>query len=256
MILVTRARLASDELVLQLEEWGFEVLHCPTIEIVEPSSYEPLDNAIRDLSHYDWVIFTSRNGVNAFLARLKNLGRDVSDLAGNKILAVGSSTAATLEKAGIKVTLVPEQFRAEGALTSLKSFYGNDSLLAGRRFLFPRAAQGRELLVVELERSGARVDLVEAYRTQAPAGARERLLEILSGGNPIDVVVFTSPSTIQNMAEMLSPESLSSVLKDCAVACIGPVTAAAARDYGLEPAVCPEESTAIGLANAIKDFFQ
>src|SRR5205823_14960954 len=178
-VLVTRARLASDELVEQLEAWGARVLHCPTIEIAEPSSYEPLDRAINNLSNYDWIIFTSKNGVNAFLSRLKNSGKDVSSVA-NKILAVGSATAAALERSGIAVTLVPEKFRAEGALDSLKRYYRDDTLLSECRFLFPRAAQGRELLIVELERIGARVDLIEAYRTQAPAGAREQLLGIFS----------------------------------------------------------------------------
>jgi uroporphyrinogen III methyltransferase / synthase len=252
-VLVTRARLESDELVSKLESWDVRVLHCPTIEIAEPASYGPLDRAIENLSHYDWIIFTSKNGVGAFIARLKQLGKDVS-IVDCKILAVGSSTAAALERAGLKATLVPEQFRAEGALVGLKAYYGDDSLLRGRRFLFPRAAQGRELLVVELERLGAQVDLIEAYRTQSPDGARAQLLEISAGGS-IDAVVFTSPSTILNMAELLSPEPLSGFLKGSAVACIGPITAAAARDCGLEPEICPQESTAAALALAIKEYF-
>jgi uroporphyrinogen III methyltransferase / synthase len=254
-VLVTRARLDSDELVSQLETWGALVLHCPTIEIVEPASYELLDRAIEDLSRYDWIIFTSKNAVNAFMGRLKSAGKDQTAAMGRKVLAVGSSTAAALERAGLGVTLVPEKFRAEGALSSLRAYYGDDSLLGDCRFLFPRAAQGRELLVVELEKLGARVDLVEAYRTESPAGAREKLLEIFSNQS-IDAVVFTSPSTIQNMAEMLSPEPLSAVLQASAVACIGPVTAGAARDCGLEAAICPSESSATALALAIKDFFE
>lgn len=252
-VLVTRARRAGDELVSNLESYGATVFYCPTIEIAEPENYEPLDNAVNNLSQYDWVIFTSRNAVEAFLARLEKAEKTVSELKKIKILAVGSATAKTLEKANISITLLPEKFHAEGALASLQKYYDNNELLAKCRFLFPRAAAGRDLLLVELEKLGAKVDLVVAYQTRTPIGARDELLAIFSN-NKIDLITFTSPSTVINLSELVNPESLTNLLENTAVACIGPVSLKAAQDFGLKVEVCPTQSTALDFAQAIRDY--
>jgi uroporphyrinogen III methyltransferase / synthase len=254
-ILITRARNSKDELIEILEEWGATILHCPTIEIVEPLSFDSLDRAINSLSSFNWIIFTSKNGVRFFLSRLNSLGKSVSDLANHKILPVGKATAKAIEEAGLEVTTVPKEFRAEGALDALKAFYPDQDQIRNCNFLFPRAAQGRELLVTELQKLGARVELVEAYRTVLPAGAREKILELLSA-NRLDAIVFTSPSTINNMVEILQPHSISTMVKECAIACIGPVTAQAIYDCGLTVDIGPQESTASQLAIAIKNYFE
>ncbi|MEW6730608.1 MAG: uroporphyrinogen-III synthase [Acidobacteriota bacterium] len=254
-ILITRARRSSDELSVRLQEWGAEVICCPTIEIVAPTSFQPLDKAIEKLANYDWIIFTSKNAVEVFLDRLTKLGQDRQLLAKCKILAVGATTAHSLTAAGVTVTLLPKQYCAEGALASLQDYYSDNKKLRACRFLFPRAAQGREVLVTELQRLGAQIDLVEAYRTQTPADAYDTLGKIFAHQS-LDVITFTSPSTIHNLAEILTPQPLSVLLANSIVACIGPVTAAAAREYGLTVSICPTESSAAMLALAVREHFE
>lgn len=254
-ILVTRAQREGDPLVIQLNNYGAKVYHAPTIEIAEPDSFTPLDQAIERLLQYNWVIFTSRNAVDFFLNRLKFLEKDIGLLAKLKILAVGSATAKALEKANLFVTLIPEKFHAEGALAGLKNYYQNSELLAKCSFLFPRALAGRDLLSIELEKLGAKVDLVVAYQTRTPLGAKEEILSILSS-QKIDLITFTSPSTINNLVELVSPVSIVELLKDIHIACIGPVTALALKEVGLKVNVCPSESTALSLAEAIKNYFE
>ncbi len=253
-ILVTRAQRAEDELVTQLENYGAKVFYSPTIEIIDPENYSPLDEALSNLSSYDWVIFTSRNAVEKVVARMKKLNIALSDLSKLKILVVGLATAKTLEKAQLPVSLIPEVFHAEGVLDSLQKYYKNTDLLAKCSFLFPRAEMGRDILPVELAKIGAKIDLVTAYKTSIPASAKTDLLNIFDR-EKIDLITFTSPSTINNLAELIAPANLSDLLKETVIACIGPVTAKAAKDFGLEVAICPNQSTAIDLVVAIKDYF-
>ncbi len=254
-ILVTRAHRDKDQLVTQLEVYGANVLYCPTIEIVEPESFAPLDQAIDKLSQYDWIIFTSRNAVEAFLGRLKKLGKQIDPLAHLKILAVGPSTAKALEKANILVTLIPEKFHAEGALASLENYYQDNDSLTKCRLLFPRALVGRDILPIELEKLGVKVDLVVAYQTSIPTGAKEEVLAIFAN-KKIDLITFTSPSTINNLVEFIGSNALANLLKHTAIACIGPVTTNAVIDAGLEVSICPTESTALSLAEAIKNYLK
>src|SRR5262249_31836047 len=160
-------------------------------------------------------IFTSANSVTAFRSRLTATNKTVT----NNVLAVGPATAAALTAAGIKVTLLPGQFRAEGALAALIEHCGA-ARISGLRFLFPRSAQGRELLVTELTKLGAQVDLVTAYQTIAPAGAREEIQYILEKDRP-QLVAFASPSAIHNFAEMVAPVPLAAALQGIVVATIG-----------------------------------
>jgi len=253
-ILVTRAKRAEDELVIQLENYGAKVFYSPTIEIIDPEDYSPLDEALSNLYRYDWVIFTSRNGVEKFLARMEKLNFELSDLSNLKILVVGLTTAKALEKAQISPTLIPTNFHAEGALDSLQKYYQNNDLLSKCNFLFPRAEIGRDILPTELAKIGAKVDLVTAYKTSIPANAKVDLLNIFSI-EKIDLITFTSPSTVSNLAELVAPKSLKDLLKEISIACIGPVTAKAAKDFGLKVDICPNQSNAIELAIAIKDYF-
>src|SRR5947209_4607577 len=124
-VLITRARRAEDELVSKLESFGAKVLYFPTIEIVPPTSYDSLDRGINNLASYDWILFTSRNSVDFFLARFDELNVTRELINHCRILAVGSATAEMLKQTGINVTLIPEQFRAEGALMALKTYYSD-----------------------------------------------------------------------------------------------------------------------------------
>lgn len=253
-ILVTRAKRVEDELVIELEKYGAKVFYSPTIEIVDPEDYSPLDKALSNLSKYDWVIFTSRNGVEKVLSRMEKLNLELSDLSSLKILVVGLATARALEKTQISPTLIPTNFHAEGALDSLLKYYQNNDLLAKCSFLFPRAEIGRDILPIELTKIGAKVDLVTAYKTSIPTNAKVDLLNIFRK-EKIDLITFTSPSTINNLAELIAPENLSDLLKETAIACIGPITAKAVKDFGLKIDICPSQSNAIELAIAIKNYF-
>ncbi|MBI4853931.1 MAG: uroporphyrinogen-III synthase [Acidobacteria bacterium] len=253
-ILVTRARRDKDPLVTKLNSYGAQVYYAPTIEITEPESFDKLDQAIIRLLDYDWAIFTSRNAVDAFLNRFNFLEKPIEELAKLKILAVGLATAKALERANISVTLIPENFHAEGALASLENYYENKELLAKSKFLFPRALVGRDVLPIELEKLGAKVDLVVAYQSRIPQGAKEEISNIFAN-QKIDLITFTSPSTINNLVELVSPQPIIELLKNTIIACIGPVTAIAVQEAGLKVDICANESTVLSLAEAIKNYF-
>lgn len=232
-IVITRAASQSAELRSRLEDLGARVIECPTIQIVPPKTWKPVDDAIRRLNAYQWLLFTSANAVEQFMDRLGNLRCSVS------IAVVGSATAAKLGEWGLKPAIVPKEFRAEGLL---ESFPGN---LVGVRILFPRAEVARELLPEELRRRGATVDVVTVYRTiRAYSGG---VVEILKSER-VDCLVFTSPSAI--------PEDLISLPTGTALAVIGPVTREAAQLLGLTPGIVPEESTIPALVEAIRRFFR
>jgi uroporphyrinogen-III synthase len=234
---------------------GATLLHCPTIEIVPPESFAALDNALQQLSasncHYDWVLFTSKNAVTAVIERLAAQGQPATRLNQCQILAVGKATAQALQHSGVTVTLVPTEFNAEGAVAALHDYCG--AQLATSRFLFPRAAAGREVLVTALQNRGATVDLVVAYDTQTPAALAQVLPAILQ--QIPDITVFTSPSTWWNFGESIDPTKLTEVLSNTAIACIGPVTAAAVVAAGFQPAIIPAQATAPALSAAIAQYW-
>jgi uroporphyrinogen III methyltransferase/synthase len=248
-IAVTRARDQAGILREALEALGAEVIEIPTIEIRDPASWEPLDDAIRRLEQFQYLLVTSANGVRRFLARLQACGRDVRDLKGLTIGAIGPATAAEFAKTGVRVDFVPKEYRAEGLLASLAQHE-----LRGKAFLIPRAKVARDLVPRVLEEHGARVEVVEAYETvtpEFPAGEVERLLT-----PPPDVITFTSSSTAANFARLLADRTLSEVLRGAAIASIGPVTSDTVRKLGLEITVEAKESTIPGLVKAIQDYFR
>ena len=231
-IVITRAASQSAELRNRLEELGARVIECPTIQIVPPKTWKPVDDAIRRLETYHWLLFTSTNAVEQFMDRMGDRRPSIP------IAAVGPTTAAKLGAWGLKVSLAPKEFRAEGLL---QAFPEN---LVGTRILFPRAEVARELLPDEFRRRGATVDVVTVYRTvKALSGDIGEILET----ERVDCVVFTSPSTI--------PDSLHSLPTDTALAVIGPVTREAAQLLGLKPDIVPVESTVPGLVKAISDYY-
>jgi uroporphyrinogen III methyltransferase / synthase len=250
-ILITRARQQASRFAALLREYGAEPVEMPTIQIVPPSSWEPLDRSIAEIHAYDWLIFTSVHGVQTFFERFEAQQRPLTDLQGHKICAIGPATAQALRTRGVPVDVMPSEYRAEAVVAAL-----SDLPLQGTRVLIPRAAVARDVLPRALTARGARVDVVEAYRTILPATGLAsdtwRLLE----QRAIDVVTFTSPSTVANFARLTGEANLSQLLREAVVACIGPITAESVRSYGLTPMIIPHEYTIPALARAIVGYFR
>jgi uroporphyrinogen III methyltransferase / synthase len=253
-VVITRARDQANEFVAELEQYGAQVLVCPTIEITDPESYERLDEAIEHLYGYDWLIFTSVNGVDYFFRRLQDRGHDATSIDELKVCAIGDATAERLRALRVHVDIVPQEFKAEGVFTALERFVGGQQALHGLNILLPRASVARDYLPKALEQAGARVDVVPAYRTSLTANLdRGRMTAMLSGG--ADCIAFTSSSTVRNLAQLFDTQDLSQVLNGVVIACIGDITAQTAGEYGLQVNVQPPQFTIPSLARAIADYF-
>lgn len=238
-VVITRAAGQASELAAPLEELGAEVILLPTIEIRPPTDPAPLDRAITRLDTYDWLIFTSVNGVRGFLERLDQSASDLRNLRA-RICAIGPATRAAVEALHLKVDRMPTEYVAE----SLVGAFASEEL-AGQRILLPRAAVARDVVPVELSRRGATVDVVEAYRTVAPENAAPRWQEIVS--RKPAWIAFTSTSTVKNLTSAAGAEALSGVR----IASIGPVTSATLREYGLTVDAEANPHTIPGLVDAI-----
>lgn len=240
-IVVTRAREQADALGAKLRALGADVIEMPTIEIVPASDYGPLDRAITDLPSYDWLIFTSANGVRFFLERLDRSQQDLRALRA-RICAIGDATRQALEALHLKVDLMGEEFVAESLVEALSKFD-----LAGKRVLLPRAAVARDVLPRALRDSGACVDVVEAYRTVVPESTVRQAEQIFGGADRPDWITFTSSSTVQNFVQTAGAKALEGVK----VASIGPVTTATAKKLGIAVTVEASPYTTDGLVAAI-----
>jgi uroporphyrinogen III methyltransferase/synthase len=250
-VIVTRAASQAVDLTTILESYGAKVIVCPTIEIREPDNYDRLDEALDHLYGYDWLIFTSTNGVEFFLKRLIDRGHQISDLDDIKVCAIGQRTADKLHDVHVHVDLVPSQSTAEGVFTALSEFVDH---LPGLNILLPRAATGREVLPEALQKAGARVDVVTTYQTVLPDNIdRGKLAAMLAGSG--DCIAFTSPSTIKNLAKLFDTHDLGKTLPGMVVACIGSVTSEAAAEYGLRVDIQPQQTTTAALAQAIADYY-
>lgn len=253
-VVITRALAQADDFVAELQKYGAQVILCPTIEISELDSYERLDEAIDHLYGYDWLVFTSVNGVDYFFQRLKARDRNTSDIDELRVCAIGVATADRLNDLHVHVDVIPEEFKAEGVFEALKDFVGGTDGLKNLNVLIPRASVARDYLPRALEESGARVDVVPAYRTSLPANLdRGRIAALLSGGT--DCIAFTSSSTVKNLAQLFDTQDLSEALAGVVIACIGVVTAKTAAEYGLRVEIQPEQFTIPSLARAIADHF-
>ncbi len=244
-VAVTRTRTQASILSGALRDLGAEVIETPTIEIAPPEDWGPLDGAIQRLADYDYLVFTSPNGVDKFWERLTLAGRDARALAGLTLAAIGPATAQALAERGLKADVIPEKFVAEGLIAALA-----DRDLAGKKVLLPRAAKAREILPDELRRQGATVEVVPAYQTVPPADDSAAL----AFEQGVDLVTFTSSSTVTNLQKMLGDDFLS-LLENVTVAAIGPITAQTARDLGLTIHVEAAEHTISGLVAAITAFY-
>lgn len=250
-IVVTRARAQASGFLAQLSELGAECIEFPTIQIIPPKTWEEMDKAIQSLNAYQWLLFTSVNGVEFFFKRLEALGKDVRDLKGILIGAIGPKTAERIKDKGIRPDLVPDEYRAEAVVAAFKE---HDQ--KGVRILLPRAAEAREVLPQELKKMGAVVDVVEAYRTVKPEGEKNRLVAMLEKGE-IHMVTFTSSSTVSNFTEMFADrgEHLQKWMGEVAVACIGPITAKTAVEKGLSVSFVPSVYTIEALTGEIVKYY-
>ncbi len=244
-IIVTRARSQASELARRLCELGAEVIECPTIAIEPPLEYAPMDRAIDQLQSYEWLFFTSVNGVEFFFNRLRQLGKNSHALKHLKVVAIGPQTAGRLRGEGVHACFVPAKYQAEGILEGL-----NPSEIQGCRILIPRAAKAREVLPETLRQWGAIVDVVEAYQTVLPQNHKPRLKELLEQ-NRIDMILFTSSSTVVNFVQLSEAQDLKRRLQGVIVGCIGPITAQTAVDNGLDVRIISAEFTIPGLVDAM-----
>ena len=251
-IVVSRARDQAEALSFPLRELGAEVLEIPFIEIRPPASFKHLDDALRQIHDYDWLILTSVNGVKALAGRIQHLGLDALSFVHLKVAAIGPATEQALEAEQFQVDVVPDKYVAEAVVSSLRG------QVKGQRILLVRAKIARDVIPEELQRAGAVVDVVEAYETLAPEASRARLRAALqdSGKKP-DVITFTSSSTVRNFVSLLldlkadRESAPAPLLEGVKLASIGPVTSATMCHLGLAVDIEAREYTVPGLVRAI-----
>ncbi len=242
-VLVTRSRQQASVLGQLLTAEGAEPIELPTIEIAPLEDFGPLDDALERIGSYAWAVFTSTNGVDAAFGRLAEAGRDARWLGPVRVAAIGPATAAALASRGVIADYVPDTFTTSAVA---EGFGGLD--VGGARVLLLRADIAPAALAEGLERLGAAVDSIAAYRTLKPADAGDRARELLGSGS-IDVATFTSSSTVRNLVELLGSDR--ALLDGVRIASIGPVTSATARELGLRVDVEASEHTVPGLVQAL-----
>jgi uroporphyrinogen-III synthase len=221
------------------------VIEIPFIEIRKPQSYRPLDDALKNIKSYDWLILTSANGVEAMWERVRRLRITRRKLKHLQIAAIGPATKQAIVKHGLKVKMVPEEYVAESVVKGLRD------KVSGKRVVLIRAKVARDVIPEELRAAGAEVDVVEAYETVAPEKSRVRLHALMkNAARRPHVVTFTSSSTAKNFAELLG-DARAGLLKGVQFASIGPVTSATLGELQLPAAIQAREFTMGGLIRAI-----
>ena len=240
-IVVTRAPDQAGELSDRLRSLGADAIELPVISIQPPDNARPLDQAIERLATYDWLIFTSVNGVRFFLDRLDHSSHDLRAFKA-KICAIGPATRRAVESLHLKVDLMPEEYVAE----SLVAAFERESM-SGKRILLPRAAVARDLIPTALAKLGAHIDVVEAYRNVPPPGAADRAREIFTSEHHPHWITFTSSSTVKNLLAIAGRDALNGVR----IASIGPVTSETARANGLHVDMEANQFTLDGLVTAL-----
>ncbi|MGI6549009.1 MAG: uroporphyrinogen-III C-methyltransferase [Syntrophomonadales bacterium] len=243
-VVVTRARQQASQMVTALEALGARVLEFPTIAIT-PLNVPNLGEVIERIAEYSWLTFTSVNGIKVFLSQVYELGYDIRDLKGPRVCAIGPATAAEAEARGLRVAAVPPEYRAEAVAEILLK-----ETSPGDRILLPRARGAREILPRLLSSQGIRVDELEIYESvpEAEIDAAER--QLLEKGL-IDIITFTSSSTVKNLVSMLGSDLIAELRDKVQVACIGPITAQTAREAGFTVDIMAEQFTVDGLVQAV-----
>jgi len=233
----------------RLTSLGADVIEAPTIELTPPADWKPIDEALAHAGEFDWIVFTSANGVEYTRGRLFETGRDVRVFGRAKFAAIGDATAAALlEKFSIKADLCPERFVAE----ALADEFAARNEIAGKRFLLLRADIARPILRERLEQGGAASVLdLPVYETKVAESLPPALLDAIDAGE-VHWVTFTSSSTAKNFVALLGPDYREK-LRDVRIASIGPITTQTLRDLGLEPSVQAEQFNIDGLMDALRN---
>jgi len=244
-IVVTRAREQASGLANMLAELGADVIQFPTISISPLADYGRVDTAIAELDGYDWLIFTSVNGVGHFWRRLAVCGKDSRALGGRKVAAIGPATAEELRARGIEPDFIPEKYLAEGVAEGVTALG-----VAGKRVLVPRAKEAREVLPDELRKAGATVDVLPVYQTLPADARREEVLDLLREGR-IHCVTFGSSSTVDNFLSLIPADTLRAC-SQTRLAAIGPITKKTLERHGLECHIMPDEYTIPALVESLK----
>ena len=248
-IVVTRARKQASGFLKMLSDAGAECLECPTIKVAPPQNWDALDKAIGRLPDYEWLIFTSVNGVSFFFERLFAADMDSRSLHHIRVAAIGPATAQRLLDFGIRCDIIPKNYRAESVVAAFEGI-----TISGKKILLPRAKEARSILPEELTRMGARVDEVIAYVTEIADHNVETMLTHLENGD-IDCLTFTSSSTVKNFKQLLPPDKFNALIRKTTVACIGPITAETAEALGFDVHIIAREYTIPGLYAALVDYF-
>jgi uroporphyrinogen III methyltransferase/synthase len=245
---VTRARAQASVLTEKLEMEGAKVMEVPAIKITDPDDFAPLNAAQKNLAAYDWVIFTSANGVDLFFDRLLQNGKDARAFASCKIAAIGSATADMLTAYGLTADLIPASYKAEDLVDTLLP-----QLHKGSKVLLARAKEARNVLPESLKAAGADVEVVAVYQTVSDCENKEELLDALKN-KAVDCITFTSSSTVTNLLKALEGDK--ELLNGVTLAAIGPITAKTMEKHGLKPTVCADTYTIDGLVEALNKFYK
>ncbi len=248
-VVVTRSRQQASKLVALLAAAGARCLEVPTLEIGPPDDFGPFDQALKNLPRYQWVIFTSANGVAAFMARLFEQGKDVRALGGARIAAIGPATAEALRAYGLKADVVPHAFKAEVLLEALSPL-----VAPGSKMLLARAQIAREVLPEGLLRLGAKLDVAPVYKARPPGGIPPEAEAALKEGR-VDILTFTSSATVHNFVKLVGKERFQALASKAVVASIGPITTGTLKEYRVTPQIEPQDYTIPALVEAIIEYF-
>ncbi len=244
-IMVTRARHQASRLSAALADLGASVLELPVIAFCPPSHPEQLSEAVRTLPYFNWLLFTSVNGVDAFFTELYSQALDVRHLAGLKLVAIGSATQSALESRGFRGVIIPEEYYAEGLVKEV-----GGQIASGDKVLLVRAEEARDILPAALAERGAQITEVAAYKTVPAEVDREALIAALQAGD-FDAMTFTSSSTVHNLMHMIGKDA--ALLDEVKLFSIGPITSSTLRTYELEPTAEAECYCIEGLVQALVD---
>ncbi len=243
-VVITRPEAQAEELSALLRDEGARVISFPTIRIEPPERYDDLDRAIKNIEKYQWIVFTSANGVRFFFERFRKLRNDIRDLKGIKMGTIGPATRARLEGYGIRVDLIPKEYVSNSVVEAFREMN-----VAGAHILLPRAEIAGDTIPDGLSEMGAHVDVAIAYRTTRSGEDGETIRELMSNGE-VDVITFTSPSTVINFMDIIGDGT--PIPNHIKIACIGPVTEDACRKAGLGVDIMQGPYSIPGLVNAIK----
>ncbi len=257
-ILITRAQHQAGSLYTALQSLGADVLAAPMIEIVPPDSYAPLDDALRNLARYDWLLLTSANGAAALRCRMEALGLSVSDYPSLQVCAIGPATAHTLQRQGWTLKATPKVYVAEAVVGALQDALHDPmpDCITGKRVLLVRAKVARDAIPAELTRLGAQVHVVEAYQTVMPPDAASQMKNIFANATKFpDAVTFTSSSTVKHFFLLLHSAGWNALPQGMLVASIGPITSQTLREHGIEPEIEAQTHSIPGLVDVLTAYF-